>query len=92
MDPGICLGTNVSSDSGKQREGEGRVTELILPHRRHSARAGTTVSSVNGLLIQSGHLLLSHVERQELNISDVICYLDSGGSRESISLNQESLY
>lgn len=71
-----------------------RITEVYFLSRKTSqpAECYNSFQCEHKLSIQSCHLLLSHVERQELNISDVICYLVSGGSPESISLNQESLY
>ena len=57
-----------------------------------SAMSVLSFQWAHGVLIQSCHLLLSHVERQKPNLSDVIFHWVSGGSPGSTPLNPESLH
>ena len=66
--------------------------KVIVSHVRPPAMSVLSFQWVHGVLIQSCHLLLSHIERQKLNLSDVIFHWVSGCSPGSISLNPESLY
>ena len=65
--------------------------DVTASHVRPPATPVLSFQWEHRVLTQSCHLLLSHAERQKLNLSDVVFPWVSGGSPGLIPLNPESL-